>query len=56
MGYPNLNTLLHSEPRAKSYFDTLPDYVQSQIITRGNSIHSLDSLQSYAENLTRGDG
>ena len=56
MGYPNLNALLRSEPRAKSYFDTLPDYVQSHIITRGSSINSLDSLQDYAENLTRGDG
>ena len=34
MHYPDLNTLLHSEPEAKHYFDTLPDYAREQIQTR----------------------
>ena len=40
---------------AKAYFDKLPDYVQSQISTRSGNVNSFDSLQDYAENLTRGD-
>lgn len=53
--YPDLNALLRSEPEAKSYYDTLPDYVREQIDTRSAGINSLASLKDYAENLTRGD-
>lgn len=55
MKYPNLNQLLQSEPQAKAYFNTLPDYVQSQIATRPGNVNSFESLRNYAENLTRGD-
>ena len=55
MKYPNLTALLQSEPQAKQFFNALPDYVQSQITTRGGNVNSFDSLRDYAENLTRGD-
>ena len=55
MKYPDLNTLLRSEPEAKRYYDALPDYVREQIDTRPAGINSLASLKDYAENLTRGD-
>lgn len=55
MKYPDLNALLQAEPQARQYFNGLPDYVQSQISARPNGVNSFDSLQDYAENLTRGD-
>ena len=55
MHYSDLNTLLHSEPEAKRYFDTLPDYAREQIQTRSGSVNSFDSLRDYAENILRGD-
>ena len=55
MDYPNLNSMLHSEPGARDYFASLPDYVREQISTRYNSVNSFDSLRDYAENLLRGD-
>ena len=56
MKYPDLNALLRGEPEARQFFDQLPDYVQSQIMTRAGGVNSLSSLKDYAENLTRGDG
>ena len=55
MHYSDLNNLLHSEPEAKRYFDTLPDYAREQIQTRANNVNSFASLKNYAENLLRGD-
>lgn len=55
MHYPDLNTLLRSEPEAKQYFDTLPDYAREQISTRSDSVNSFASLKNYAQNLLRGD-
>ena len=55
MHYPDLNALLHSEPEAKHYFDTLPDYAREQIQTRSGSVNSFASLKDYAQNLLRGD-
>ena len=55
MHYPDLNALLRSEPEAKRYFDTLPDYARAQIQTRPGGVNSFDSLKDYAENLLRGD-
>ena len=55
MHYSDLNTLLHSEPEAKHYFDTLPGYAREQIQTRSGSVNSFDSLKDYAENILRGD-
>ena len=56
MKYSDLNDLLREDPRAKEYFNTLPEYVQSQIQARPGGVNSFASLQDYVENLTRGDG
>ncbi len=53
--YSDLNTLLCSEPEAKHYFDTLPDYAREQISTRAGSVNSFASLKDYAQNILRGD-
>ncbi|MCM1235630.1 MAG: hypothetical protein NC489_36490 [Ruminococcus flavefaciens] len=53
--YSDLNTLLRSEPEAKHYFDTLPDYAREQISTRADSVNSFASLKDYAQNILRGD-
>lgn len=55
MKYSGLDALLLNDPQAQAYFNALPDYVQSQIVTRSGHVNSLDSLKDYAENLTRGD-
>ncbi len=55
MQYPNLDTLLRSDPEAKHYFDTLPDYAREQISTRADSVNSFTSLKDYAQNVLRGD-
>lgn len=55
MEYKNMNLLLEEEPEARQYFDSLPDYVRSQIQTRAQNVNSFESLRDYAENLTRGD-
>ena len=56
MKYANLNVLLKANPKAKQYFDTLPDHVKERISTRPQGVNSMESLRDYAENLTRGDG
>lgn len=53
--YSDLNALLRSEPEARHYFDTLPDYAREQISTRSDSVNSFASLKNYAQNLLRGD-
>lgn len=55
MHYSDLNALLRSEPEARHYFDTLPDYAREQIQTRSGSVNFFASLRNYAENLLRGD-
>ncbi|MBD5150674.1 MAG: hypothetical protein HDT18_10005 [Oscillibacter sp.] len=47
--------MLHSDPEAKHYFETLPDYAREQISTRSDSVNSFASLKDYAENLLRSD-
>ncbi len=54
--YPNMYALFKTEPKAKQYFDELPDYIQSQISTRADGVNSFESLRHYADNLLRGDG
>lgn len=56
MRYPDLIALLHSDPEAKHYFDTLPDYARKQINTRASRVDSFASLKDYAQNILRGDG
>lgn len=55
MKYPDMYALLQKEPKAKQYFDALPDYVRDQISTRAQNVNSFASLRDYAENLLRGD-
>ena len=55
MKYANLNALLKSDPQAKRYYNSLPDYVREQIASRPEGVNSLDSLKTYADNLTQGD-
>ena len=50
MKYPNLDTMLRANNEAKSYFQSLPDYVREQISTRPSGVNSLESLKDYAEN------
>ncbi|MGI6169630.1 MAG: hypothetical protein ACOYI4_08035 [Christensenellales bacterium] len=54
--YPTLKVLLQNNNQAKSYYESLPDYVRESIASRGDNVNSLASLQDYAENLLRGDG
>lgn len=54
--YSDLDALLQSEPDARRYFDTLPDYARDQIRTRSDGVNSFASLKDYAQNLLRGDG
>ncbi len=50
-----LNDLLSRNAQAKSYFMSLPDYVQGMIQQRNDRITSEDTLHRYAENLLAGD-
>lgn len=54
--YDSLESLIQDDGEADEYFSSLPDYVRDQIMTRSESVNSLESLQDYAENLLRGDG
>ncbi len=53
--YDGLSSLINSESEAKSYYNSLPEYVREQISTRGQNVNSYQSLRDYAENLLRGD-
>ncbi len=54
--YKDLTCMMSSCPQANSFFQSLPDYVQSSIWQRGNHIHTEQELKNYADNLLRGDG
>ncbi len=54
--YPDLFALLRGESEARKLFADLPMYVRTSMNDRPNSINSLQSLQDYAHNLTRGEG
>lgn len=53
--YSNLHELLRDDSEARSYYDSLPEYVQETIAERADNVNSLLSLRDYAQNLTRGD-
>lgn len=53
--FQGLDDLLQKNPQARSYFDTLPGYVQEMIRERANHVRSEDILHRYAENLVQGD-
>lgn len=50
-----LNEMLSRDKTAKSYFMSLPDYVQGMIQQRCENVHNIDELHRYAENLMAGD-
>lgn len=54
--YANLGDMLKNEPEVYDYFTSLPVYARSMIARRSENVHSYEELQSYAENLLRGDG
>lgn len=54
--YESLSHLLNADPKARAFYDSLPEYVREQIRTRGQSVNSMESLSDYADNLTRGEG
>ena len=53
--YPNLSALLKEEPRAAALFAELPQYAKDQIQSRGGHVNSLLELESYVNNILRGD-
>ncbi len=53
--YPDLNTLLKEDPRAASYYNRLPEYVQEAMQDRADGVNSFESLCNYVDKLTRGD-
>ena len=54
--YSSLDALLNENAEALAYWQDLPEYVRSQIRTRGQAVNSFESLANYADNLTRGEG
>ena len=53
--YAGLNDLLCHDAQAKSYYMSLPDYVQGMMMQRNDNIQTADTLHRYAENLMAGD-
>jgi len=53
--YSDLYALLADDRNARNYFNGLPDYVCDQMEERAAGINSLESMEHYAEKLTRGD-
>lgn len=53
--YSDLYALLADDRNARDYFNGLPDYVCDQMEERASGINSLESMEHYAEKLTRGD-
>ncbi len=47
----NLNDLISTNYQAKSYFMSLPDYVQGKIQQQTDSVHSMDELRRCAQSL-----
>lgn len=46
-----LNSLLETSPEAKSFFGSLPDYVQGGIMLRSDEIKSEDDLHKCADSI-----
>lgn len=51
--YHDMYELFQYDPKAKAYFDKLPDYMREQISTRADKVNSFASLMDYVENLAR---
>lgn len=52
--YHNLDDLLQRNPKAKSFWDTLPEDRQHNVRQYQNNIHYDVDLRRYAEHLLRG--
>ncbi|HCC01458.1 MAG TPA: hypothetical protein DHW78_02280 [Ruminococcaceae bacterium] len=50
--YRDVFTLMREEPEARLYFEKLPATVREQMSTHAFRINSMNSMRSYAENLT----
>ena len=46
-----LNALLNSNRQAKTFFGSLPDYVQGGIMLRSEEVHSAEDLRKCAESI-----
>ena len=53
--YQNLDALLAGDKKAKALFDQIPQYAKDQIMARGESVNSVESLSDYIDNVLRGD-
>lgn len=53
--YPDLYELLRSDPEARDLFESLPFYLRTAINDRPDAINSIQSLQSYVDNMTKGE-
>jgi len=53
--YDDLYNLLKDDAEARSYYNSLPQYVRETIAERADNVNSMSSLRDYAQNLTRGD-
>ena len=49
--YKDLNDLLQSEGRARTFFMKQPDYVQGGVMQQSFAIHSLQSLEDAARSM-----
>lgn len=52
----NLAQLLESNHEARSYFDTLPEFVRETIMQSKGDISDLNELKSCAQNICRCGG
>ncbi|MGI6182373.1 MAG: hypothetical protein ACOYIE_09910 [Agathobaculum sp.] len=53
--FHNLTELPAIHPASREYFNSLPDDVREQIVSRGSSVHTARELHGYAAKLLRRD-
>lgn len=56
MNTKNLTQLLESNTEARSYFDTLPEFVRETLMQSKGDISDLSELKNCAQNLCREGG
>lgn len=56
MNTKNLAQLLENDHEARSYFDTLPEFVRETLMQSKGDISDLDELKNCAQNLCREGG
>lgn len=50
--FHDLHELFVNDPKAKQYFNNLPDKIRAQV-ARAGGLNSYEGMKSYAENLMR---